>query len=68
MPCIREVRQQQEKLIIGPYGTLSAASRGRPVSEDEDSVRTCFQRDVDRVTHAKAFRRLRHKTQVFLQP
>ena len=68
MPCIREVRQQQEKLIIGPYGTLSAASRGRPVPEDEDSVRTCFQRDVDRVTHAKAFRRLRHKTQVFLQP
>ncbi len=68
MPCIREVREQQEKLIIGPYGTLSAASRGRLVSEPDDGIRTCFQRDVDRVTHAKAFRRLRHKTQVFLQP
>ena len=68
MPCIREIRQQQEKLIIGPYGVLSSASRGRPVPETEDSVRTCFQRDVDRLTHSKAFRRLRHKTQVFLSP
>ncbi len=68
MPTYRELRQEQEKHIIGPYGTLSSASRGRPVPEPEDDVRTCFQRDVDRVTHSKAFRRLRHKTQVFLQP
>ena len=68
MPTFRELRQEQEKAIVGPYGTLSAASRGRPVPEPEDAVRTCFQRDVDRVTHSKAFRRLRHKTQVFLQP
>ncbi len=68
MPTYRELRQEQEKAIIGPYGTLSSASRGRPVPEPEDDVRTCFQRDVDRVTHSKAFRRLRHKTQVFLQP
>ena len=68
MASIREIRQRQEELIIGPYGTLSSRSRGRPEPEPEDSVRTCFQRDVDRVTHSKAFRRLRHKTQVFLQP
>lgn len=68
MPCIREIREEQEKLIIGPHGTLSSRSRGRYILEAEDEVRTCFQRDVDRVTHSKAFRRLRHKTQVFLQP
>ncbi len=68
MPCIREIREKQETLIVGPYGTLSSCSRGRYILEAEDEVRTCFQRDVDRVTHAKAFRRLRHKTQVFLQP
>ncbi len=68
MPSYREIRQEQEKCILSPYGTLSSASRGRPVPEQEDAVRTCFQRDVDRVTHSKAFRRLRHKTQVFLQP
>lgn len=68
MSTYREIRQEQEKNIIGPYGALSSASRGRPVPEPEDAVRTCFQRDVDRVTHSKAFRRLRHKTQVFLQP
>ena len=68
MPCIREIREQQEELIIGPYGTLSSRSRGRYILEAEDDVRTCFQRDVDRITHSKAFRRLRHKTQVFLQP
>ena len=68
MDCIRRIREEQEKQIIGPFGTLSTASRGRPVPEEEDGIRTCFQRDVDRVTHAKAFRRLRHKTQVFLLP
>ena len=65
---IRELRQRQEAAVIGKYGTLSENSRGRVVPEAEDDIRTCFQRDVDRVTHAKAFRRLRHKTQVFLQP
>ncbi len=67
-PSFREIRQRQEELIIGPYGTLSVNSKGRPMPEPEDEVRTCFQRDVDRVTHSKAFRRLRHKTQVFLRP
>ncbi len=64
----REIREAQEQHIIGPYGVLSANSRGREVPEAEDDIRTGFQRDVDRITHSKAFRRLRHKTQVFLSP
>ena len=68
MPCPREIRQQQETLLIGPRGLLSINSRGRAVPEEPDFIRTCFQRDVDRITHAKSFRRLKHKTQVFLQP
>ncbi len=68
MPTFREIREQQERMIIGRRGILSADSRGRILPEEEDEVRTCFQRDVDRVTHSTAFRRLRHKTQVFLRP
>ena len=47
---------------------LSVNSRGRAVPEDECNVRTCFQRDRDRIIHCQAFRRLKHKTQVFLAP
>ena len=47
---------------------LAADSRGRLEPEEECEIRTCFQRDVDRITHSKSFRRLKHKTQVFLQP
>ena len=68
MACPREEREKLEHLIIGPYGICSDASKGRLAAEEECSVRTCFQRDVDRITHSKAFRRLKHKTQVFLQP
>ena len=64
----RELREQQEQLIISERGVLSANSTGRPIPDPEDDTRTCFQRDVDRITHSKAFRRLRHKTQVFLLP
>ena len=64
----REQREQLELTMIGPDGVLSARSKGRARPEPECDVRTCFQRDVDRVTHSKAFRRLKHKTQVFLQP
>ena len=66
--CPREEREQLERQIIGPYGILSEASLGRRIAEEECSIRTCFQRDVDRITHSKSFRRLKHKTQVFLQP
>ncbi|MEI3062976.1 MAG: HD domain-containing protein [Oscillospiraceae bacterium] len=68
MSCPREKRERAEHYIIGPYGLLSENSRGRPTPEDECCIRTCFQRDIDRITHSKSFRRLKHKTQVFLQP
>lgn len=64
----REARQLAEHTIIGSYGLLSENSKGRLLSEPECDIRTCFQRDIDRITHSKAFRRLKHKTQVFLQP
>lgn len=64
----REKREQLERYLIGPDGVKSVDSRGRARPEPECDLRTCFQRDIDRVTHSKAFRRLKHKTQVFLQP
>ncbi|NLH00654.1 MAG: deoxyguanosinetriphosphate triphosphohydrolase [Clostridiales bacterium] len=54
--------------MISEYGVLSANSKGRVIPEEPDEIRTCFQRDIDRITHSKSFRRLKHKTQVFLQP
>jgi dGTPase len=54
--------------MVCARGVTADSSRGRVLAEPPDEVRTCFQRDVDRITHAKAFRRLKHKTQVFLQP
>ncbi len=63
-----EGRQQLERLIVSQRGIRAEDSRGRARWEEEDTVRTCFQRDVDRITYSKAFRRLKHKTQVFLQP
>lgn len=65
---IRENRQNVERNIICDKGILSQNSYGRVKNEAECNVRTCFQRDVDRITYSKAFRRLKHKTQVFLQP
>ena len=61
-------RQQLEHILVGPSGVLAENSRGRLRSEPECDIRTCFQRDVDRITHSKSFRRLKHKTQVFLSP
>ncbi len=68
MSCPREKRQDAEHGFIDPYGVLSENSKGRLEPETECDIRTCFQRDVDRITHSKAFRRLKHKTQVYLQP
>ena len=68
MSCPRLEREQLEHLLIGPYGVLSEESRGRLHPEQECDIRPCFQRDIDRITHSKSFRRLKHKTQVFLQP
>jgi len=68
MSCPREERESLEHLLVGPYGVLAENSAGRLREEEPCSIRTCFQRDVDRITHSKSFRRLKHKTQVFLQP
>ncbi len=68
MLCPRQQREQAEHGFICEYGVLSENSKGRLEKEEECLLRTCFQRDVDRITHSKAFRRLKHKTQVFLQP
>ena len=68
MACPREEREKLEHALVGPFGVLAENSRGRLYPEEECAIRTCFQRDVDRITHSKAFRRLKHKTQVFLQP
>ena len=65
---IREQREQLEHLILNPTATFSDRSLGRKKFEEPCSLRTCFQRDVDRITYSKSFRRLKHKTQVFLQP
>lgn len=65
---IREKLEEREKLFLSPYATLSSKSKGRLFPEEECPLRTCFQRDRDRIIHSKAFRRLKHKTQVFLAP
>jgi dGTPase len=62
----REILEQREQELLAPYAVKSAESRGREMKEPEDPYRTCFQRDRDRIIHAKAFRRLRGKTQVFV--
>ena len=64
----RAEREKLEELLVGPSGVRARDSRGRAEPEEESAVRTCFQRDADRITHSKSFRRLKHKTQVFLQP
>ena len=67
---IREELERQEHRRLNPKAAFADCSKGRPIFEDprENDVRTCFQRDTDRIVHSKSFRRLMHKTQVFLQP
>ena len=67
-PTPRERTEQIERETLSPRATLSSASKGREREEDPDRLRAAFQRDRDRIVHTKAFRRLKHKTQVFLAP
>lgn len=64
----RQVSEKIEEQILSPYATLSKNSKGRHVFATSDNIRTEFQRDRDRIIHSNAFRRLKHKTQVFLIP
>ncbi len=67
----RRTREDSERLeneTLAPAATRSADSRGRRLPELDDAYRTAFQRDRDRIVHSKAFRRLKHKTQVFINP
>jgi len=67
---VREELERQEHRRLNPLASFADKSKGRPRYEEPriEDVRTCYQRDIDRIVHCKAFRRLVHKTQVFLQP
>lgn len=65
---LRQVFEDNEEKFLSPVATLSKNSKGRLKDEAECDVRTCFQRDRDRIIHCQSFRRLKHKTQVFLAP
>jgi len=66
--CIRLQSEELEEKTLSPFACLSKNSRGRQRPVEECTIRTAFQRDRDRIIHSKAFRRLKHKTQVFLAP
>jgi dGTPase len=68
MASIRESLEEIEKQILSPHAQLSSGTKGRQRKEEESDLRPAFQRDRDRIIHSKSFRRLKHKTQVFLSP
>ena len=63
---VRERMEQEEYDVLSPQAQKAAETKGRPSPEEDNDVRTCYQRDADRILHSKSFRRLMHKTQVFL--
>lgn len=68
MDCVRELTLLQEDRTLSEFAQRCRDTRGRAVPEEDDDLRTAYQRDRDRVIHCNAFRRLQHKTQVFLSP
>ena len=66
--CPRAYTERMEHVLLRPEAAFSDASLGRDRPEEPCELRTCYQRDRDRVVHSRAFRRLKHKTQVFLSP
>jgi dGTPase len=65
---IREMAEQREMDNLSPFASLSRNSKGRELEEPQCDIRPVYQRDRDRILHCKSFRRLKHKTQVFLSP
>lgn len=68
MSTIRELQEQHEREHLSPFAMLSCNSRGREREIEPCPIRTCYRRDYDKILHSKSFRRLKHKTQVFLSP
>jgi dGTPase len=68
LQAIRLQTESREHEFLSIYAAKANESKGRVVPQEDDPVRTCFQRDRDRILHSKAFRRLKHKTQVFIDP
>ena len=65
---LRESTEELEQQTLSPYAAMATATKGRLRPIPPCAIRTCYQRDIDRIVHSKSFRRLMHKTQVFLQP
>lgn len=68
MECIREMIERRESEYLSPYAVLSKNTKGRMREAEKCPLRTEFQRDRDKIIHCKSFRRLKHKTQVFIAP